>query len=61
MPQYSIEVVKGSQGTYLGEGPHWRSDKNEILYVDIFGKAVHRFVPSTGESGKVTIGKEIKG
>jgi len=55
MSKYSIQVAKGSQGCYLGEGPHWRADKNEILYVDIFGKAVHRYVPSTGESGKVTI------
>lgn len=57
MSKYSIDVVKGSQVTYLGEGPHWRADTNEILYVDIFGKSVHRFKPSTGESGKVTIGK----
>jgi len=56
MAKYNIQVAKGSQKCYLGEGPHWNADKQEILYVDIFGKAIHRFVPSTGESAKVTIG-----
>jgi len=55
MSGYKIEVVKGSQRTYLGEGPHWNADKEEILYVDIFGKAVHRYVPKTGENAKVTV------
>ncbi|ODN03278.1 Regucalcin [Orchesella cincta] len=55
MSGYKIEAIAGAQRTYLGEGPHWNAQKNELLYVDIFGKAVHRYVPSTGENAKVTV------
>jgi sugar lactone lactonase YvrE len=52
----SIKVAPGSIKCYLGEGPHWNAEKQELLYVDIFGKAVLRYVPKTKECYKVAIG-----
>jgi gluconolactonase len=51
----TITVAKGSIKCYLGEGPHWNAEKEEMLYVDIFGKGVLRYVPKTGECYKVTV------
>lgn len=43
----NIEVVT-SEPAQLGEGPVW-SDAEQVLYwIDIDGKAVHRYDPSTG-------------
>lgn len=42
----------------LGEGPHWNATKQELLYVDISGQAVHRYVPGTGEHTQVRIDQE---
>lgn len=43
----NIEVVAGP--AELGEGPVW-SDAEQVLYwIDIDGKAVHRYDPSTGK------------
>lgn len=39
----------------LGESPHWNAAKQELLYVDILAKDVHRYVPSTGEHTRVHI------
>lgn len=53
----TITIAPGSIKTYLGEGPHWNPTKQELLYVDIFGKAILRYVPSTGECFKVKVGE----
>jgi len=57
MAQYKnkIEVAPKSIKCYLGEGPHWNAEKQELIYVDIFGKAVLRYVPSTQECYKVNV------
>ncbi|XP_021965763.1 regucalcin isoform X3 [Folsomia candida] len=48
---YSLKVVPGSikcpQG--LGEGVHWDAEKEELLYVDLTGQKVYRYVPESGE------------
>lgn len=54
---YKVEVAKGSIKSALGEGPHWvGGDKNELVYVDLFGECLIRYVPKTGESFKLNLG-----
>jgi sugar lactone lactonase YvrE len=36
-------------GAALGEGPRWDARIDRLLWVDINGKALHRFDPATGE------------
>jgi sugar lactone lactonase YvrE len=36
-------------GAALGEGPRWDARIERLLWVDINGKALHRFDPATGE------------
>jgi len=40
----------------LGEGPVWRADEQTLYWVDIEGKAYHRYVPATGEQERVEVG-----
>ncbi|XP_017785409.1 PREDICTED: regucalcin-like [Nicrophorus vespilloides] len=49
----AIEVV--SEEVILGEGPHWDEQLQCLYYVDIFGQAIHKFVPSTNSHTKVVI------
>jgi sugar lactone lactonase YvrE len=51
-----IEVI--SNLCILGEGPHWNEETQDLLYVDIPGKAVHRYDPKTEEDFELVIGKE---
>ncbi|OXA63830.1 Regucalcin [Folsomia candida] len=51
----TIKVAPGATKCYLGEGPHWNPVKEEMLYVDIFGKAVLRYIPKTQECYKVVV------
>lgn len=48
MTRYNIEVAVPGSKLVLGEGPHWVESRQELVYVDVPGKAVHRYVPSTG-------------
>lgn len=41
----------------LGEGPHWVEERQDLLYVDIPGQTVHRYVPSTGRDYKIQMGE----
>lgn len=41
----------------LGEGPHWDVETQSLYLVDIFGKSVHKYVPSTGQHTKAVFGK----
>lgn len=50
-----IEVI--SERLTLGEGPHWDEDTQSLYYIDIFGQAIHRYVPSTNTHNKVVIGR----
>lgn len=40
----------------LGEGPHWVEERQHLIYVDIPGKIIHRYVPSTGADYKIKMG-----
>ena len=50
-----VKVV--SERLTLGEGPHWDEETQSLYFVDIFGQAVHKYVPSTNTHTKVNIGK----
>lgn len=41
----------------LGEGPHWDAATQSLYFVDIFGKAIHRYVPKTKKHTKAVIGE----
>ena len=42
-----FEVAVGA-GAELGEGPRWDASTGTLLWVDIPGRAVHRYDPATG-------------
>lgn len=44
----NIEVVT-SEPAQLGEGPVWSENEQVLYWIDIDGKAVHRYDPSSGE------------
>lgn len=40
----------------IGEGPHWDANTQSLYYVDVFGKAIHRYVSATKKHTKAVIG-----
>jgi gluconolactonase len=50
-----IEVI--TERVTLGEGPHWDEATQTLYFVDIFGQAIHKYVPSTNTHTKVVIGE----
>ncbi|CAG7727234.1 unnamed protein product [Allacma fusca] len=54
---YKIEVVV--KNILLGEGPHWSAEKQELIYVDLPGKHVHRYVPATGKDYSVGLNGRV--
>ncbi|RZC37252.1 SGL domain containing protein [Asbolus verrucosus] len=40
----------------LGEGPHWDVESQSLYFVDIYGKAIHRYIPATKKHTKAVIG-----
>ena len=44
--KFEVAVRPGAE---LGEGPRWDAATDTLLWVDIVGRAVHRFDPRTGE------------
>jgi sugar lactone lactonase YvrE len=43
----------------LGEGPLWNSQKGQLVWVDIEGKKVHVYEPSTGKENAISVGQRI--
>ena len=48
-----------NQPAKLGEGPCWHAQEQVLYWVDILGKAVHRFDPSSGEDIQWEIGQLV--
>ncbi|CAH0557444.1 unnamed protein product [Brassicogethes aeneus] len=49
-------VERVVDSVHLGEGPHWDVSTQSLYFVDIFGKAIHKYVPSTKKHTKAVIG-----
>lgn len=52
-----IQRVAEIPNLVLGEGPHWDIETQSLYFVDIFGKSIHKFNPSTGQHSKAIFGK----
>ncbi|KAF5277414.1 hypothetical protein FQA39_LY06227 [Lamprigera yunnana] len=42
-----VQQITELSGFQLGEGPHWDEETQSLYFVDIIGKSVHKYVPST--------------
>lgn len=49
-------VERVIESVELGEGPHWDETSQSLYYVDIFGKAIHKYTPSTNHHTKAVLG-----
>lgn len=43
----------------LGEGPSWDADSNVLYWVDILGKCIHTYEPTTGKTGMIQLHEHI--
>lgn len=55
MASHKVEII--SAPMQLGEGPHWDHDSQQLYFVDIFGKSVHRYDPALKTTTTVKFGK----
>ncbi|MFA9559133.1 SMP-30/gluconolactonase/LRE family protein [Evansella sp. AB-rgal1] len=56
--QYEVELVVDAKAT-LGEGPCW-DEENQLLYwVDIEGKNIHEYNPTTNENRSIIVEKMV--
>lgn len=51
-----VERLIENVTTHLGEGPHWDAASQSLYFVDIFGKSIHKYVPSTKQHTSAVIG-----
>lgn len=58
MASDDIEVVVESAAV-LGEGPVWDAREGRLLWVDIFGRSIHRTDTSTGETDTIYVPEDI--
>ncbi|XP_066157867.1 regucalcin-like [Euwallacea fornicatus] len=54
-----VERINEIPTTELGEGPHWDIFSQSLYFVDIFGKSVHKYIPSSGQHYKASVGKHV--
>lgn len=52
----SVSVQKIVDPVVLGEGPHWDDKQQALYFVDINMKTINKYVPTTGEHTKTTLG-----
>nr|XP_023014163.1 regucalcin-like isoform X1 [Leptinotarsa decemlineata] len=50
-----VERIEAVEPTELGEGPHWDEETQSLYFVDIFGKSIHKYVPSTNKHTSAVI------
>lgn len=50
--EYKVEVLIQNATSGIGEGPHWDSKTQSLLYVDIYNYDVHRWDALTGQNTK---------
>lgn len=53
-------VERVAESVELGEGPHWDQASQSLYYVDIFGKAIHKYTPSTNQHTTAVLGNSSK-
>lgn len=55
-----VEIERVVDGTdiLLGEGPHWDETTQNLYFVDIFGKSIHKYNPITKKSTCAKIGDD---
>ena len=53
------KLERVSEGCVLGEAPHWDGATQNLYFVDIYGKSILRYVPSTKKVTKASLGKKI--
>ncbi|KAF7285022.1 hypothetical protein GWI33_012336 [Rhynchophorus ferrugineus] len=54
-----VEKIQEIPNIQLGEGPHWDIATQSLYFVDIFGKAIHKYVPATGKHTKAVFDKPV--
>lgn len=52
-------VTAGQQRALLGESPLWSPAEQALYFVDITGRAIHRFEPATGGHRTVAVAEDI--
>ncbi|GJQ86433.1 hypothetical protein Trydic_g10340 [Trypoxylus dichotomus] len=54
-----IEIQRiNDDTTQLGEGPFWDESSQSVFFVDILGKSVYRYTPSTNTYVKAVVGEK---
>lgn len=54
-----VERIDEIETVELGEGPHWDAGRQTLYFVDIFGEAIHKYVPATKKHTKAVIGESF--
>ncbi|XP_063918059.1 regucalcin-like [Zophobas morio] len=50
-----LKIERVTEGCVLGEGPHWDSQNQVLYFVDILGKSLLKYNPSTSKVSKVSV------
>lgn len=53
-----VELVADVRAV-VGEGPFWHAAEQALYWVDILGKAVHRYDPASGEDAVIPVGQAV--
>ncbi|CAG9859542.1 unnamed protein product [Phyllotreta striolata] len=51
-----VERLESVPACKLGEGPHWDAESQSLYFVDIIGRAIHKYVPATNKHTSAIIG-----